>query len=247
TGGQALFISKTITNDLPDPSSTDFRALFQFADTYGGVTITNKSARDLYIHNISLAGGANPFVDLQGDSVDLTFDLRRTVSPTQVTIENLNPLVAADIILNGTIENPIGQTLIHATLGDIVAGTNRDEPVIGLGGISRTTLIRTRDLTLNAPFGTIGYDTQNPGTKNHLAVDIVQGALLAFDSPHQLESGDLVTYHASPASAALGGLIDGHTYSVIRLDDLRIRLAETATPDVAIAIDPANLEMGTHT
>ena len=250
SGGQVLFISDKITNDTPD-AGNDLKALFQFDETYTGITIINKSGLELDINNINVLGSANPFVDLQGSgTVDLTFDLRRGVVPTQITIENLNPVVAADIVLDGTIDNPIGQTYVHAALGDIVAGTNRDELVTGYGNVSRTTLVRTRDLTLDAPQGTIGYDTQNPGSQNHLAVDIVQGPLIAFDSAHHLVTGDQVTYHASPATAPLGPLVDGGQYFVIRLDDQRIELANSlahAQAGVALAIDPANLQNGTHT
>ena len=82
-------------------------------------------------------------------------------------------------------------------------------PVKGYKDVSRTTLIRTRDLTLDAPFGTIGYDTQDPAAKNHLAVDIVQSPLVVFGSEHMLETGDAVVYHASPGSAALNTIDTG--------------------------------------
>ncbi|MEO7369557.1 MAG: hypothetical protein ABIZ69_01765, partial [Ilumatobacteraceae bacterium] len=204
----------------------------------------------------------------QGAHVDLTFNLRRDVSPTQVIIQNLNtsanPGQGPDIVLAGKIENPIGQTRITALRGDIVAATNRDGSATGLGGLYRTTLIQTRDLTLEAQTGTVGYDAQfgsvgypNPvpalslSTKNHLAVDIVESPLLTFDAPHGLETGNVVTYHSSAgAAAALGGLVNDASYYVIRLDDFRIRLANTladAFDGKTIAIDPANLVLGTHT
>ena len=249
-GGQVLFISDKISNDTAD-AGNDHKALFQFADTYAGVTITNKSVLDLVVNNIDVGIASDPFVDLQGNHVDLTFDLRRTVSPTLVLIQNTGTVAgsAADIVLAGTIDNPIGQTRVFAAQGDIVAATARGTSAAGLGGILRTTLITTRDLQLDAPQGTIGYDAQNAGAKNHLAVDIVQGALVVFDSAHMLETGSVVRYHASPASTALGGLVDNTDYYVIRLDDLRLRLATTsanAFAGTAIAIDPANLANGTH-
>jgi hypothetical protein len=249
-GGQVLFIANKIFNDVGDVGN-DFRAMFQFADTFAGVTITNLSTRRLIINDISVGGGTEPFVDLQanGDGADvgLTFDLRRTVASTLVLIQNLNTATSAapDIVLNGRIENPIGETRIVALTGDIVAGTTRDP----LGGPD-STLIRTRDLTLDAQKGTIGYDTQIPGARNHLAVDIVQGPLVAFDSAHHLETGDEVVYHASVPSSSLGNLVDGGHYFVIRLDDLRLRLAASllnAQSGTAIAIDPANLNAASHT
>src|SRR6185436_8799574 len=63
------------------------------------------------------------------------------------------------------------------------------------------------------------------------------------------ETGNAVVYHATPGSAALGGLSNGTTYYVIRLDDVRIRLADTyahAISGIALAIDPANLGLGAH-
>ena len=129
-GGQVLMESDNIT-DIGDPSASDKRALFHFSDTFGGVTILNKSTKDLYLRNISLAGGSNPWVDLRASIVSLTFDLRRSPVPTLINIANVNPLAGAeapDIILTGTIENPIGQTIISALTGDIVSYADRDQP-----------------------------------------------------------------------------------------------------------------------
>src|SRR6185503_5653483 len=79
---------------------------------------------------------------------------------------------------------------------------------------------------------------------------IVQGPLVAFDSAHHLQTGDEVIYHASVPSSSLGNLVDGGHYFVIRLDDLRLRLAASlldAQSGNAIAIDPANLNAASHT
>ena len=249
-GGQVVFIADQIQNDAAD-APPDLRALFQFADTYAGVTITNKSTRELTVNNINVGVTTDPFVDLQGSNVGLTFNLRRNVAPTAVVIQNTGTQTgfAPDIVLAGTIDNPIGQTLISAAKGDIVAATARGEPATGFNNKSRTTLIVTRNLQLDALQGTIGYDAQNPGNRNHLAVDIVQSALVVFDGAHQLETGAKVRYHADPSSAALGGLTDNTDYYVIHLDDQRIRLAATSADafnGIAKAIDPANLANGTH-
>src|SRR5204862_8164293 len=67
-GGQVLMQSDKIT-DVGDPSTTDFRSLFLFSDTFDGVTIINKSTKDLFIRNISLNGGANPWADLESPDV----------------------------------------------------------------------------------------------------------------------------------------------------------------------------------
>ena len=64
----------------------------------------------------------NPYVDLKGPNVSLTFNLDRTSAPTLVQILNDGP---SDVILNGTINNPIGATVIHNAAGSITAAAAR--------------------------------------------------------------------------------------------------------------------------
>ena len=249
-GGEVLFVAPTITNDTADVGS-NLKSHFQFSDTYSGITITNQSTKDLVINNIDVGVASEPLVDLKGNT-SLTFNLRRTVSPTDIVIENTGTQIGfgQDIYLAGTIDNPLGKTYVSAAQGDIVAVTERGQYIAGLGNEDRTTLIRSRDIELDAQMGTVGYnDIENQQTKNHLAVDLVQGALVVFDAEHQLETGDAVVYNADNSANALNGLSDGETYYVIRLDDSRVRLAATsdqAYSGVAINIDPANLALASH-
>ena len=61
-------------------------------------------------------------MDLNSTNVTLTFALDRTVAPTLVQILNE---ADSDIILNGTINNPIGSTVIHNSGGNITAARAR--------------------------------------------------------------------------------------------------------------------------
>ena len=171
-GGQVLMQSAVI-DDSGDVNDNDLGASFHFLDTLGHVTIINDSTKELVIGNISLANGDNPWVDLQAPEVSLTFELQRTVGSSLVTIANRHPAAENDIILTGTIDNPIGETRITAQTGDIVSATERDQLLD-----SRTSLIRTGDLLLDAPQGSIGYDKDAAaGNTNHVNVDLVQSSL----------------------------------------------------------------------
>src|SRR5262249_13549439 len=147
---------------------------FLFSDTFDGVTIVNKSTKDLYLRNITLLGGDDPWVDLEAPTVGLDFSLKRSVVPTLVSITNTDTTktgaAAPDIILTGTITNPIGETRITATNGDIVSYTARgvSRPGFGLDNDKtlRTSLITTRDLILSATNGAVGYDKDFPTTDN---------------------------------------------------------------------------------
>ncbi len=59
-----------------------------------------------------------------------------------------------------------------------------------------------------------------------------------FGRLHGLVTGDLLTY-SNGGGTSIGGLVDGTTYSVIRVDRQTIQLAEQATPTLAIDLDPS--------
>ena len=81
--------------------------------------ITNHWNDPLKINNIDVVNTTvNPCVDLKGPNVSLTFALERTVAATLVQILNDGP---SSVILNGTINNPIGATVIHNDSGSITA------------------------------------------------------------------------------------------------------------------------------
>ena len=56
----------------------------------------------------------------------------------------------------------------------------------------------------------------------------IDSSQVAFANPHGLATGEEVVYHnVGGADSAIGGLVDGHSYYVIRLDALTIELAAT--------------------
>ena len=92
-----------------------------FGDTFQKVLITNYSTKTLEVNNIDVVNStADPLADLEartGDkdntgTVTLTFQIKHTVTPTFVDIENL---AGSDVQLNGTINNPVGTTVIRDT------------------------------------------------------------------------------------------------------------------------------------
>ncbi len=233
-GGGAAFRSGQIAG------TGTYKALFEMRETFGSVTIFNHSVLNLVIGNIDLRTTVDPYVDLDADGSgqqNLTFRIARTVGPTIITITNDAVIGSADITLNGTIENPLGMTTIHAQVGNIVSGTSRDETVSG-----RISLIRTRDLVITAPNGSVGTST------TRINIDLVQSALFWFREPHGLRTGDVVTY--TTTGTALTGLTADDPYVVVRVDDYRFRLAADATTAAAgtvLTVDPGNLVTGQHT
>ena len=56
----------------------------------------------------------------------------------------------------------------------------------------------------------------------------IDSSKIAFASPHGLSTGEEVVYHnVGGVDTAVGGLLDGHSYYVIRLDAMTIELAAT--------------------
>ncbi|MDR3661823.1 MAG: hypothetical protein P4L86_15820, partial [Mycobacterium sp.] len=174
--GQVFINSNADTSDS-NVGNTDnidgSGATWTFTDTLGAVTIINNSTKDLWINNISVVNQGsttNHDVTLEaGSEIGLVFSLKHISEPTLVTIENLGtatPGVPGSpfLILNGTINNPIGSTIILNQNGSITATNPRGVP----GPDGRYSLIITNILSIDAPNGSIGT------TADRINVDLVQ-------------------------------------------------------------------------
>ena len=161
---------------------------WSFDSTLGAVKIINNSPMNLYINNINVVNqgtSAGYDVYLQGSTsgpIPLKFKIRTSVDPTLITIENLGggpgtSLLAPGLILNGTINNPIGTTTIIDTYGNITSTNPRG--VVGPDG--RSSLIVTNILDIEAPNGSIGT------LADRINVDLVQSldTDLQPDAAHQ--------------------------------------------------------------
>src|SRR5262249_27386409 len=82
-----------------------------------------------------------------GGSADAQFAIVRQVDPTLVTITN-NGASGPDLLINGTIENPIGETDVTSQFGAITSSSSRS----GVSSFDGThhSLIRTNILHLYA-------------------------------------------------------------------------------------------------
>ncbi|HET7128249.1 MAG TPA: hypothetical protein VFJ93_04150, partial [Gaiellaceae bacterium] len=119
-------------NHVPPPGSIDhFWGTFTFHDNWQTVTIINHSARDLVIDDIDpINRTARPKVteDTTGHAgADAKFAIVRQVDPTLITITNDHSLTSGhpNLVIDGTINNPIGETDITNQFGPISATTIR--------------------------------------------------------------------------------------------------------------------------
>jgi len=251
-------------NDISNPGAGDvvFRAknaitgstgLWEFNDALPQVHITNSSNLDLKINNINVLSNRQPVVWLQPTTASrtLTFALDRTVAPSLVSILNTGN---GDILLNGTIENPIGTTSIVNTKGSVLSTGVRDAAHADYEK-SRVSLVRTNILHIATP-GTaesVGADGKR------INVDVVDASLLpeptgfetrrvndASDAiflgyQNQFYQGQLVQYQTATGTTAITGLANNGYYYVIASDDgLSVKLATTAANAAArVAINIA--------
>jgi hypothetical protein len=196
-GAQLVFDAGTDAGNSKDPVADRItlptgaaRPTFTIEDNFSAIHITNRSDKSLRLGNIAPVGSGTARADLIAPSVGLLFDIVRGTGATDITISNLSTTADTDIILGGTITNPLGRTTLTALRGDIVALADRGQSVDG-----RTSLIQARELVLSAERGSIGYDKdatdhdhdgQAPvGGHNRLNVDLVQtgeGAASRFDA-----------------------------------------------------------------
>ncbi|MGB7963803.1 MAG: hypothetical protein WCF12_12730, partial [Propionicimonas sp.] len=222
---------------------------WDFSDTFRQVLITNRSALPLTINNIDVVNTTEkPLVDLKSTSVTLEFALHRSVAPTLVMIQNLG---AGDVTLNGTINNPIGATVIHNTGGGIRAARAR-----GVGAYdavsdnTRYSVVRTAILDLQATNPTTAQGIGSSTTR--VTVDLVFSAaalppttfrptdVSALSDSVYLGSGTLFTgelVRYATTGTAIGGVEDGEYYVVVRTDGARIQLKDLA--GTLVQLDPS--------
>ena len=158
-------------------------------------------------------------------TVGLTFAIRRGVSPTLVQIDSTG---VGNILINGTIDNPIGVTVIRANGGSVLATRARD---VAAGG--HVSLIRTNILDLESNLGSVGSavtrvnvdlvdSTGAPAPTTFRVARASDLNDIIYIGRHTFFDGELVVYNGSH----IGGLTPGGYYYV-QLDPsgLGIKLA----------------------
>ena len=145
-----------ISGGVHETSPSDhYWGTFTFRDNWKDVTILNQSARELVIDDITVINTTKRPVVTEnapgGSGADAQFAIVRQVDPTLVTItNNFQPVSgpAPDLLINGTIQNPLGETDITSQFGAIASSSSR-------GGSSsfdgtHTDLVQTNILHLSA-------------------------------------------------------------------------------------------------
>jgi Ca2+-binding RTX toxin-like protein len=171
------------------------------------------------------------------------------VAPTLVSVRNLS---GSDVVVNGTIDNPIGTTSIQNTGGPVRSTHARDVA----GGDGRVSLIRTNILDLEAPAADVGQSSPR------VNVDAVEAASVPrvtrfrttrvgdlsdtiFLGRHPFYNGQQVRYHAD--GTVIGGLANDELYYVIASDDglsLQLSLGPNLVP---INLVPGGMPDDEHT
>ena len=227
-----------------------------FRDSLPYVQLTNNSNRDFQIDNIDVLSSRAPFVYLDPNSTTtLTFNIARELGPTFIDIRNFG---TGDVLINGTINNPIGVTSIVNTGGNVLSTNPRD--VAGSDG--RTSLIRTNILEIDttAAAKDVGTASQRinvdyvdgPGTP--AATMFTAGRVSGADDSifigleNTLLDGQVVLYQANAGSSAITNLTSGTYYRVIMSPDrLTIKLAPATGALTAIDITPGSTASHSYT
>jgi hypothetical protein len=200
-------------------------------------------------------GSRQPVVWLQPSTASrtLTFALDRDVAPSLIDIRNTG---TGDILLNGTIENPIGTTSIVNTGGSVLSTDARGVLHMDFG-VNRESLVRTNVLNLQATAA--GKDVGSSAPDDHrINVDVVDAALLPEPMRFETRSvnnvadsiflgvanlfyqGQLVRYETSSDTPITGLTNGGYYYVIARADGRSVRLASSAADAAAgTAIDIA--------
>jgi hypothetical protein len=182
-GGTITFVANVLDTSVFSKQETNTsnlglldgnQATFSFQNTASAIRLINASTKDLVVQNIETAGsltanqnkpnvniyvqedGATPILDIPlGDVSPFEFNTGYSSGTTLVDIENTSPLGNPNIMLEGSIDNPIGTTIIRNQRGSILSTGSQ-------------AVVTTNILDVSAPLGSIG------STANPFNADLVQ-------------------------------------------------------------------------
>ena len=168
---------------------------FSFWQNYQTVTIINESSLTLQVDDISVINTTGkPTVNLNAPTVNFAspagFAILQNVTPTLVTLQGTS---SADLLLNGTVNNPLGETDISNAGGNILASTVRGATT----GDGHTSLVITNNLQISTPAANIGA-----ASGHYVNVDLIQYAGHTLEikaTAHNDINLDLLTWLRDPA------------------------------------------------
>ncbi|MEL7227211.1 MAG: hypothetical protein AAGL17_20845, partial [Cyanobacteria bacterium J06576_12] len=254
-----LFKATDLTNFNPLSIISGYAGKFKYDQTYDSVDITNFSDRRLLVNDIDVVNRTDTqpkiTIDLDrtpkgpvpgtfpnslgdGSTVEgiFNFAIEYAFNPTDLTIQSLNPTEnpATDILLNGTILNPVGITTVRNTSNDIFATKARDTTSVVPGQFTpvlnaflndgRQSLIRTNQLAMDAA-GAIGSPTarlnagliQFAGNPAQVNINAKQDIFLDFKGRQRaLSSSPTVPFVIDIANIQTPGSIDLRLQDSIR-------------------------------
>ena len=179
--GSPINVDNIVNNDVGDVymqsdhgsiGNTMFEPTFTYRENYQNVYIENDSTNVLNIHDIGVINStAKNTVSLQtpgagGVTGGQFFLIAQVITPTLVTIESTNT-TPTDMVFNGKVDNPIGDTEITSAAGNILAGTSN----------RLVSVVRSNILNITASNGSIGS-----AATPYLHIDLViwDGATMQF-------------------------------------------------------------------
>jgi Ca2+-binding RTX toxin-like protein len=168
-GPEVIFNSPGGSPDSITWNSSATEPTFKFIEGFQQVLITNESNKELIINNIDAydTGTTLPKVEEYSSNVSNKFLLTQAQTPTLIDIQNLG---TGAVLLQGDIENPIGETRILNTKGNILATATSIVVTNTLGNQFATLLPGETFHGIQATLGSIGT------AANPVNVKLVQSA-----------------------------------------------------------------------
>ncbi len=223
---------------------------FTFRQNYQNVTIINNSSLTLKVDDINPINTAGqPNVNLNASSISFNrgstsppgpgFAIVQNVFPTLVTITGTT---SANIVLNGTINNPIGETDITNSGGNILASTLRGVAVSGTD--PHTSLIITNNLQITATTGSIGSSSEPyvnvdmiTYDKSLLELKATAGTDINLDMLTWLRDPSITTPTvSSPYNIQVDHLVAGQSIN-LRLQATLLGVGTKALPGVEVNVN----------
>ena len=240
-GGSCVGGTNNDACKLGTATGTHYWGTFTFKNNWAKVTIVNQSSRTLVIDDINpLNATSQPTVTLNapGGSSNPTFAIRSIVDPSLIVIHNSH-VSGPELLVNGTINNPLGETDITNDAGPITSSSTR-------GGVStfdgtHTSLVRSNVLHLVAG-GSIGAAAAYVNVDliqwhlHDLVVDATAGGSVYLDLLTRVRDHTVVDPGLTPGAAydvAIGHLVAGDSI-LLRLQNTLYETGTGTPPGVLV-------------
>jgi hypothetical protein len=208
--GTAHFFTNDVGDGAPQGTLAGSQSTFNFQENYDTVTILNASTKNVEVINIDPVNRlTSPEVTIDVPVDPFSFNVGQTFTSTLVDIESTGPS-GSDVMVAGTINNPLGTTKLVSASGDILQSNEEG-------------LVLTNSFQAQAPLGTIGDSggfrfsvelVESGGRPTHMSVAVGDDIYMSLQGRQRTLGATSFTVNVDSITA--GGEVSITTQAAVR-------------------------------